>query len=79
MSTLNALMEVEFPMLIRFGTTQMLLQNILSLTEGSVISFPRSPEEPAELVVNGRVVARGTLVSAKGNYAVRITEVVENP
>ena len=78
MSTLNLLLDVEMPMLIRFGRTTMLLRDILALHSGSVIPFHRAPEEPADIIVNGRVVARGAVVAVKGNYAVRITEVGEN-
>ncbi len=78
MSSLDLLLDVEMPMRIRFGRTSLLLRELLALTPGAVIPFPRSTEEPAEIVVNGRVVARGAVVSVKGNYAVRITEVGEN-
>jgi len=77
LSTLN-LLDVELPVLIRFGSTTMLLRDILALNHGSVIPFHRPPDEPADIVVNGCVVARGAVVTVKGNYAVRVTEVGEN-
>ena len=36
----------------------------------------RSPSDPVELMVNGKVIARGEVVAVEGNYAVRITDIV---
>jgi len=75
LSTLNLLMDVEMPVLIRFGSTTMLMRDVLALGPGAVIEFHRSPDEPADILVNGQVVARGAVVAVQGNYGVRITEV----
>jgi flagellar motor switch protein FliN/FliY len=40
-----------------------------------LVEFARAPEEPVEVLVNGRVVARGELVMVQGNYGVRIGEI----
>src|ERR1700682_3649888 len=73
--TLDLLMDMELPVLVRFGSTRMPLRDLLKLTAGSVIEFGRSPENPVEVLVNGRVVARGTAVMVQGNYGVRISEI----
>jgi len=62
--------------LVRFGSTRMLLRDLLALSAGSMVEFRRMPEDPVELLVNGRVVARGMVVVVQGNYGVRITEIV---
>lgn len=73
--TLGLLMEMEMPLLVRFGSTRMLLADILALGRGSVVEFRRGPDEPVDLLVNGRVVARATVIVVHGNYGVRITEI----
>jgi flagellar motor switch protein FliN len=73
---LDLLMDMEMPVLVRFGSTRMLLRDLLALNAGSVVEFRRTPEDPVELLVNGRVVARGMVVVVQGNYGVRITEIV---
>jgi flagellar motor switch protein FliN/FliY len=42
------------------------------------VEFHRSPDEPADIIVNGRVVARGAVVVVQGHYGVRITDIGEN-
>ena len=73
--TMGLLMDMEMPLLVRFGSTRMLLSDVLALGPGSLVEFHRSPEEPVELLVNGRVVARANVVVVQGNYAVRIVEI----
>ena len=72
---IGMLMDMEMPLLVRFGSTRMLLRDVLALGAGSVVEFRRSPDEPVDLLVNGRVVARATVVVVHGNYGVRITEI----
>jgi flagellar motor switch protein FliN len=72
---LDLLMDMEIPIQVRFGKTVMLLRDVLALEDGSVVEFHRPPEEPVEILVNGRVVAWGIVVAIQGNYGVRITEV----
>ena len=74
--TLELLMDMELPVLVRFGRTRMPLSQLMSMTAGSVIEFGPTPENAVELVVNGRVVARGVAVAVQGNYGVRISEIV---
>ncbi len=73
--TIGLLMDMEMPLLVRFGSARMLLRDVLALGAGSVVEFRRSPEEPVDLLVNGRVVARAMVVVVQGNYGVRITEI----
>ena len=74
-STLGVLLDVELPVTLRFGRTQMALAEVMSLNAGSTIEFDRRPEEPVEVMVNGHVIARGEAVIVKGNYGVRIMEI----
>jgi len=73
------LMDLEIPVQVRFGKTMMLLRDVLALEDGSVVEFHRPPEEPVDILVNGRVVARGAIIAIQGNYGVRIMEVTGAP
>ena len=73
--TMDLLMDMELPVMVRFGSTRMPLRDLLKLTAGSVIEFNRSPEDAIEVLVNGRVVARGAAIVVEGNYGVRISEI----
>jgi len=73
--TLDVLLDIELPVTIRFGSVEMTLGDVMGLDAGSLVEFDRAPEEPVEVLVNGRVVARGEMVMVQGNYGVRIAEI----
>jgi len=75
-SALDAVMDMELPVVVRFAATRMLLGDLLKLGRGSTIEFDRRPQFPVELLVNGKVVARGSAVTVRGNYGIRISEVL---
>lgn len=72
---LGALMDVELPLTLRFGSTRMPLSELTGLSVGSVIEFENTLSDPVELMVNGRVIARGEAVVLQGCYALRISEI----
>jgi flagellar motor switch protein FliN len=71
---LEAVLEVDLPLIVRFGRAVMPLRAIADLSPGSVVDMGRSPDEPVELLVGERLIARGEVVIVGGNYGVRITE-----
>lgn len=75
LANLAALLDVQLPVSIRFGETEMLLEEVVNLGPGSVIDLNSAVEEPVELVVNGHCFARGEVVTVDGSYGVRITEI----
>jgi flagellar motor switch protein FliN/FliY len=75
LSNLAALLDVQLPVSIRFGETEMLLEDVIKLGVGSVIELNSAVDDPVELVVNGRCFARGEVVTVDGFYGVRITEI----
>ena len=79
---LQLVMDVELNVTLRFGQRQLALREVLELTSGSVIELDRHVEEPVELLLEGKVIARGEAVVIDGNYGLRVTEVpqpVPNP
>jgi flagellar motor switch protein FliN/FliY len=72
---LQLVMEVELIVTLRFGQRQLALREVLELTSGSVIELDRQVEEPIELLLEGKVIARGEAVVIDGNYGLRVTEV----
>jgi len=73
---LDLLLDLDLPLSVRFGQTQLTVQALSRLTPGAVIDLHRSLDEPVEVLVSGKVVARGEVVVVDGNYGVRVTEVV---
>src|ERR1700746_1599110 len=74
-SNLGVLLDVQLPVAIRFGETEMLLEEIVKLGVGSVIELNSGIDQPVELVVNNRILARGEVVTVDGFYGIRITEI----
>jgi len=72
-TALDVLLDIELPVTLRFGRTQMLFGDVMALGAGSLITFEAAPEDPVDVLVNDRLVARGEVVMAGGNYAVRVT------
>lgn len=72
---LGVLMDVQLPVAIRFGETEMVLEEIVKLGVGSVIELNSGIDQPVELVVNNRILARGEVVTVDGYYGIRITEI----
>lgn len=73
---LDLLLDMELPLSVRFGQTELTLQMLTRLGPGSVIDLHRSADEPVEVLVSGKVVARGEVVVVEGSYGVRVTEVI---
>jgi flagellar motor switch protein FliN/FliY len=74
-SALEVLLDIELPVTLRFGRTLMTLNEVIGLNSGSVIDFGRGADDQVEVLVNGRVVARGEAVMVQGNYGVRILQI----
>ncbi|MGC9949788.1 MAG: flagellar motor switch protein FliN [Bryobacteraceae bacterium] len=74
-SALDILLDIELPVTLRFGRRQMTLEEVLRLDTGSIVEFDRATEDPVEVLVNDRVVARGEAVTVHGHYGVRILEI----
>jgi flagellar motor switch protein FliN len=73
---LDRLMDVELEVTLRFGGKRMLLRDILDLGPGAVIELDRRVQEPIDLLLDGRLLARGEVVVVDGNYGLRVTEVM---
>src|SRR6058998_3434077 len=74
-SNLALLMDVQLPVSIRFGETEMLLEEVVKLGAGSVIELNSGIDHPVELIVNNRTLARGEVVAVDGYYGIRVTEI----
>jgi len=72
---LDLLMDVELAVTVRFGSRRLLLREVLDLNPGAVVDLDRKVQEPVDVLLDGRLVARGEVVVMDGNYGLRVTEV----
>jgi flagellar motor switch protein FliN/FliY len=73
---LDLLRGVEMGATAELGRARMTVNDLLSLRTGTVIELDRAAGAPADLFVNGRLIARGEVVVVDENYGLRITHVV---
>ena len=76
-ANLGLVLEVELNALLRFGQRQLSLREVLDLTTGSVIELDRRVDDPVELLLDGKVIAKGEAAIVNGNYGLRVTEIVQ--
>lgn len=62
-------------MSISSGKRQLPLKDVLKLTTGSIVELNRGVSEPADILINHCLVARGEVVVVEGNYCVRIQQI----
>jgi len=74
-ANLKLVMDVELNVLLRFGQRELPLREVLDLTSGSIVELDRLVDEPVELLLDGKVIARGEAVIVDGNYGLRVTEI----
>jgi flagellar motor switch protein FliN len=72
---LDRLLDVQLAMTMRFGAKKLLLREVLDLSPGSVVELDRKIQEPVDLLLDGRLVARGEVVVIDGKYGLRVTDV----
>ena len=70
------LMDVELDLTLRFGGRNVLLREILDLGPGSVLELDRNIQDDADLLLDGKLIARGEVVVVERNFGIRITEVL---
>jgi len=69
------LMSVPVQVTVQVGCTRLSLSELVAMKPGSLITLDREAHDPADILVNGKVVARGEVVTIGERYGVRITEV----
>jgi flagellar motor switch protein FliN len=72
---IDLLLDVELPISVLFGNSEMPLKDILKLGPGSVIELDKSVNDPVTIIVNHKPIAKGEVVMVDGNYGVRVLDV----
>jgi flagellar motor switch protein FliN/FliY len=73
---ISLLLDVPMTMTVELGRTKKLVQEILGLGEGSIIELDKLAGEPVDLLVNGKLIAKGEVVVIDENFGVRVTDIV---
>lgn len=72
----DLLLDVQMVMTVELGRTRKYVKDILGLGEGSIIELDKLAGEPVDLLVNGKLIAKGEVVVIDENFGVRVTDIV---
>jgi len=75
--TLEAVSDIPVSISVVLGRTSMQVQQLLKLGRGAVVELDRKVGEPVDILVNGRMVARGEVVVVEDKIGVTMTEIIK--
>ncbi|GIW21472.1 MAG: hypothetical protein KatS3mg068_0479 [Candidatus Sericytochromatia bacterium] len=75
LGNLELVKDVKMNVTVELGKTNLPLKEVLQLGENSVIKLERLAGEPVDLLVNGRLIAKGEVVVIGNNFGIKVTEV----
>ena len=70
------LMDVNLMVSIELGRTRKTLEDVTDMGEQSLVELDKQVGDPVDILVNGRLFARGEVVTVSENFGVRVTELV---
>ncbi|MCS6919916.1 MAG: flagellar motor switch protein FliN [Fimbriimonadales bacterium] len=73
---IDLLLDIPLEVSVELGRVTMLVRELLEVGTGSIVELQKAAGEPVEVLVNGRLIARGEVVVVEDNFAVRITEIL---
>lgn len=74
---LGLLANVRVNMTVEVGNTQITLQDLLRLNEGSVVELDRMAGDPLDILVNGTPIAKGEVVVVGEKFGIRFGDIVD--
>jgi flagellar motor switch protein FliN/FliY len=73
---LGLILDIPLKVTVELGRTKMVVSELLNLGQGSVIELSKLAGEPMEVLVNGKLVARGEAVVVNEKFGVRLTDII---
>ena len=73
---LDLILDIPLAVTVELGRTKMLINDLLQLSQGSVIELTKLVGEPLEVLVNQKLVARGEVVVVNEKFGIRLTDIV---
>jgi len=69
------LLDVKLTVKVRIGQKKMLLKDVISMDIGSVVELNQLANDPLEVIIDDKVIARGEVVIVDGNFGIQITDI----
>lgn len=77
-ASVNMLYDVELEVKIELGRTQLSVEDILRLREGSIVQLDKDAGAPVDILINNRLVAEGEVLVLNDYFCVRVTNILSN-
>jgi len=73
---LDFLLDIPLEVTVELGSTKLIINRMLQLTQGSVVELDKAAGEPVEIFVNNKLLGKGEVVVVNDRFGVRITEII---
>lgn len=70
--------DVDLHVMIELGRTEMLVEDVLRIGEGSVVELDKLAGDPVDVYVNQHLIARGEVLVLNDNFCIRVSEIVDS-
>jgi flagellar motor switch protein FliN/FliY len=74
-NSMDLLMDVSLDLSVELGRTSIPVRDVLQLGPGSILELDKLAGEPVDIMVNGKLIARGEVVVVDENFGIRVTEI----
>jgi flagellar motor switch protein FliN/FliY len=73
---LDFILDIPLQVSVELGRTKVIIKDLLQLGQGSVLELDKLAGEPLEVLVNGKLVARGEVVVVNEKFGIRLTDII---
>ena len=73
---LDFILDTPLKVSVELGRAQVVIKDLLQLGQGSVLELDKLAGEPLEVLVNGKLVARGEVVVVNEKFGIRLTDII---
>ncbi len=75
-ANIGLIMDVPLHVTVELGRRRMLVREVLELGKGSLIELDKLAGEPVDVLVNGKLIAKGEVVVIDENFGVKVTTII---
>jgi flagellar motor switch protein FliN/FliY len=72
---LDLILDISVPVSVELGHANMLIKDVLALTQGSIVELDKVAGAPVDLLVRGKLLAQGEVVVVDENFGIKITNI----
>ena len=74
--SLDGILDIPLELSVELGRTKMVINELLKLSQGSIVELTKSSGETLDIYANSRLIAKGEVVAVNDKYGVRLTEII---